>query len=135
MRYLLDTNAFIALIGQKSERLVTRTIACDVGAIGLSTVVLHELYYGAYRSQRVEFNLESLRLLTRDFPLVAFDRDDAQVAGDIRARLAAFGTPIGSFDILIAAQAKAKGLICVTNNMREFQRVEGLNVEDWTVAD
>ena len=135
MRYLLDTNAFITLIGQKSERLVRRAIACEAGVIGLSTVVLHELYYGAYRSQRVEFNLESIRFLTQDFPLVAFDRDDAQIAGDIRARLAALGTPIGSFDILIAAQAKAKGLICVTNNVREFQRVEGLKVEDWAAAD
>lgn len=131
MRYLLDTNAFISLIGQKSERLVKRALACEAGTIGLSTVVLHELYYGAYRSRRVEFNLESIRLLTQDFPLVAFDRDDAQIAGDIRAKLATPGTPIGSFDTLIAAQAKARGLICVTNNTREFRRVGGLAVEDW----
>lgn len=134
MRYLLDTNALIGLIGQKSEWLVQRALACEAGAIGLSTVVLHELYYGAYRSQRVDFNLESIRLLTQDFHLVAFDRDDAQIAGDIRAKLAALGTPIGSFDTLIAAQAKARGLICVTNNTREFRRIADLKVEDWTAA-
>lgn len=134
MRYLLDTNAFIGLIGQKSERLVKHALACEAGMIGLSTIVLHELYYGAYRSQRVEFNLESIRLLTQDFPLVAFDRDDAQIAGEIRAELTSLGTPIGSFDILIAAQAKARGMVCVTNNTREFRRVGGLKVEDWTAA-
>lgn len=134
MRYLLDTDAFIGLIGQKSERLVNRALACEAGMIGLSTIVLHELYYGAYRSQRVEFNLESIRLLTQDFPLVAFDRDDAQIAGEIRAALTTLGTPIGSFDILIAAQAKARGMVCVTNNTGEFRRVGGLKVEDWTAA-
>lgn len=132
MRYLLDTNAFIALLGRKSETLLARVTACAEGEIGVSMVVLHELYYGAYRSQRVEFNLETLRLFTQDFPQVHFERDDAQVAGAIRADLANQGTPIGPFDLLIAAQAKVRNLICVTNNVREFGRVNGLRVENWT---
>lgn len=134
MRYLLDTNAFICLIGQKSERLIQHIFNCAEGEIGLSTVVQHELYFGAYRSQRVEFNLENLRLLAQDFPLVTFDRDDAQSAGEVRARLSKIGTPIGPFDVLIAGQAKARNLIVITNNLREFQRVEGLQVEDWTAT-
>ncbi len=132
IRYLLDTNAFIALLGRKSEKLLARVVACAEGEIGMSAIVLHELYYGAYRSQRVEFNLESLRLFTQDFPLINFDRDDAQVAGTIRAELANQGTPIGPFDVLIAAQAKARNLTCVTNNIREFGRVGGFRAEDWT---
>jgi tRNA(fMet)-specific endonuclease VapC len=134
MRYLFDTNAFICLFGPKSNRLARRILACAEGEIGLSHIVLHELYYGAYRSQRVAANLETLRLLAQDFPLVEFDRDMAQHAGEIRAKLATLGMPIGPFDTLIAAQAKARNLTVVTNNIREFQRVDGLLVEDWTVG-
>jgi tRNA(fMet)-specific endonuclease VapC len=135
MRYLFDTNAFICLLGQKSDRLVRRIFACAEGEIGLSHIVLHELYHGAYRSQRVEANLETLRLLAQDFPLVEFDREMAQHAGEIRAKLVTLGMPIGPFDTMIAAQAKARNLAVVTDNIEAFQRVDGLRVEDWTAMD
>ncbi|MBX5222980.1 MULTISPECIES: type II toxin-antitoxin system VapC family toxin [unclassified Rhizobium] len=132
--HLIDTNAVIALIGRKSDMLLSRVMESDEGSIGLSTVVMHELYYGAYKSAKISYNLETLRLFMADFPAVGFEREDALAAGEIRAALAAKGKPIGPYDVLIAAQARSRDLALVTNNVGEFQRVEGLCVEDWTVG-
>lgn len=130
--HLLDTNAVIALLGRKSLALTERVMESGEGSIGLSSIVAFELYFGAYKSARVSFNLETLRLAMSDFPIVGFEREDAQLSGEIRAGLAAKGTPIGPYDVLIAGQARARDLILVTNNVGEFSRVEGLRVEDWT---
>lgn len=96
---------------------------------GISSIAAHELYFGAYKSGRIEENLARIDYLR--LPVVEFDREDAQEAGQVRATLAAAGTPIGPYDVLIAGQAKARNLILVTRNAREFGRVAGLNVEDW----
>ncbi len=132
MRYALDTNAVIALIARKSDTLVRRVIQCEPGEIGVPAVVAHELLFGAYRSRRVEYNLETLRVLMMDFVAIDFQWDDARASGEIRADLKARGTPIGPYDVLIAGQAKARGLVLVSNNVGEFGRVAGLRVEDWT---
>ncbi|EJM98434.1 type II toxin-antitoxin system VapC family toxin [Phyllobacterium sp. YR531] len=132
IRYILDTNAIISLIGKKSDNLIARILEKAEGDIAVSSIVVHELYFGAYRSQKVQNNLETLRLLLHDFSLLEFDREDARVSGEIRAMLAGIGTPIGPYDVLIAGQAKARNLVLVTNNVREFARVENLMVEDWT---
>jgi len=134
MRYALDTNAIIALVAQKSEPLVRRVQECTEGDIGVSSIVAHELFFGAYRSRRVVFNLETLRLLFSDFIAINFEAEDARITGEIRANLAARGSPIGPYDVLIAGHAKARGLVLVTNNVGEFSRVAGLRVEDWTIA-
>lgn len=134
IRHLIDTNAVIALIGRKSDTLLARVMDSDEGSIGLSSIVMHELYYGAYKSAKASYNLETLRLFMADFPSVGFEQEDALAAGEIRAALAAKGTPIGPHDVLIAAQAKARDLVLVTNNVGEFRRVEGLRVEDWTAG-
>ncbi len=130
--WLLDTNAVIALVTRRSESLLRRVEATDPGALAISAVVAHELYFGAYRSQRIEFNLETLRLLFADLAILDLDQDDARAAGEIRAELARRGTPIGPYDVLIAGQAMARGLPLVSNNTAEFQRVGGLRLEDWT---
>ncbi|MBB3137899.1 tRNA(fMet)-specific endonuclease VapC [Rhizobium pisi] len=130
--HLIDTNAVIALIGRKTDTLLARVMDSDEGSIGLSSIVMHELYYGAYKSAKASYNLETLRLFMADFPSVGFEQEDALAAGEIRAALAAKGTPIGPHDVLIAAQARARDLVLVTNNVGEFRRVEGLRVEDWT---
>ena len=96
---------------------------------GIPSIAAHELYFGAYKSSRVEENLARLEYLR--IPVVEFDREDAQEAGQLRALLAAAGTPIGPYDVLIAGQAKARNLILVTRNVREFARVAGLRIEDW----
>ncbi|MBW9064640.1 type II toxin-antitoxin system VapC family toxin [Rhizobium herbae] len=130
--HLLDTNAVIALIGRKSDALISRVLQSPQGSIGLPSVVAYELYFGAQKSAKVQHNLETLRLLMADFPIADFDQNDAFVAGEIRAALAAKGTPIGPYDVLIAGQAKARRLTLVTNNVGEFHRVENLRLEDWS---
>ncbi|EJT02520.1 type II toxin-antitoxin system VapC family toxin [Rhizobium sp. CCGE 510] len=132
--HVIDTNAVIALIGRKSDMLLSRVMDSDEGAIGLSTVVMHELYYGAYKSAKISYNLETLRLFMADFPAIGFEREDALAAGKIRAALAAKGRPIGPYDVLIAAQARTRDLVLVTENVGEFRRVDGLRLEDWTVG-
>lgn len=133
MRYILDTNAVIVLIAGKSEALLRHIVAKNEGEIAISSIVAHKLYFGVYRSQKIHENLQTLRLLLHDFSVLAFDQEDARVSGEIRSELARIGTPIGPYDVLIAGQAKARNLTVVTNNLREFNRVEKLKVEDWTV--
>jgi tRNA(fMet)-specific endonuclease VapC len=134
MPWLLDTNAVITLVTGRSEPLRRRVEASEPGMLSTSTIVAHELYFGAYRSRKIEFNLETLRLLFGDLVVLDLDREDARTAGEIRAALARQETPIGPYDVLIAGQSRARGLTLVTNNLSEFQRVPGLALEDWTQA-
>lgn len=131
---LLDTNAVIALTTRRSDALLRRVEASEPNSLAVSAIVAHELCYGAYRSQKVAFNLETLRLLLADLAILDLDREDARTAGEIRADLARLGSPIGPYDVLIAGQAKARGLTLVTNNVGEFSRVAGLRIEDWSVT-
>jgi len=131
-KWLLDTNAVIALVTRRSEPLLRRVESSEPGALAISAIVAHELYFGAYRSQKIQFNLETLRLLFADLDILDLVQEDARAAGEIRAELARRGTPIGPYDILIAGQAMARGLPRVSNNTAEFQRIAGLQLEDWT---
>ena len=106
--------------------LIGRLKAFSPGDFAMSSVVWHELMFGAFKSQRVEANLARLEAIA--FSVLDFDRDDARFAGEIRAQLAALGTPIGAYDVLIAGQARARDLVLITNNRREFERVAGLRV-------
>jgi len=128
VKFLLDTNAVIGLLGGNAGVLagVRRHLPQD---FGIPAVAAHELFYGAYRSARRSQNLallDGLRLAVLDF-----DKEDARQAGEIRAALAVAGTPIGPYDVLIAGQALARGLVLVTHNVGEFSRVGGLLIEDW----
>jgi tRNA(fMet)-specific endonuclease VapC len=129
MRYLLDTNAVVALINDTSSGLAKRTRREKPDDIAISALVAHELFYGAFRSQRAVENLALIDAL--QFAVLEFDREDARRAGEIRAFLVNKGTPIGSYDVLIAGQALARNMILVTHNTREFTRVPGLRIEDW----
>ncbi|WP_427308867.1 type II toxin-antitoxin system VapC family toxin [Cupriavidus sp. H39] len=128
MKYLLDANAVTAMLkGEPS--MLERLRAHLPSDFGLPSIVAHELFYGAYKSQRAAANLARIEAL--QFEVVPFDAEDAQHAGEIRAQLAAVGTSIGPYDVLIAGQARARNLILVTHNIREFARVAQLTVEDW----
>ena len=133
MRYLLDTNAVIAFVERTSAPLLQRLRAETIDDIGLSSIVAHELAFGACRSGKVQFNLSRLQTLTLAMSVVDFTLEDGLIAGEVRADLARLGTPIGPYDVLIAGQAKARHLCVVTNNTREFRRVAGLEIEDWTL--
>ena len=133
MWFLLDTNAVIALFKNTSPRLNQRVRACQVTDIGLSAIVVHELFYGAFKSQQQQHNLQRVEQI--GFPLVPLDWAAARAAGEIRARLAQEGQPIGPYDTLIAGQALSRNLVLVTSNTKEFGRVPQLVVEDWAVTN
>lgn len=128
MKFLLDTNAVIAVIAG-NPNVIARLSAHAPADFGLSAIVWHELCYGVYKSARVEQNLARIQALR--FEVLDLSAGDAAEAGEIRASLANKGTPIGPYDVLIAGQAKARSLTLVTHNTKEFERVEGLQFEDW----
>jgi tRNA(fMet)-specific endonuclease VapC len=98
-------------------------------------VVLYELWHGVARSERRRENAERLRVfLSSDMTVFSFDEEDARTAGDLRVSLESAGTPIGPYDLLIAAQAVRMGATMVTANVSEFGRVDGLSLQDWTNA-
>jgi tRNA(fMet)-specific endonuclease VapC len=132
MRYLLDTNAVIALLKESSEALARRVRGCAPSDVAMSSIVLHELYFGAYKSQRVERNLSAVDGLL--FQVLDFSPEDAREAGRIRAEVTRQGQPVGPFDLLIAGQAAARGLTLITRNGRELSCVPDLLWEDWELA-
>jgi len=137
VKYLLDTNAVIALLKNQpaSVRERLRRVAARGASIAVSSVALYELWYGVARSQRRRDNAERLRIfLSGNVDVVAFDDQDAVVAGDLRAALEADGKPIGPYDLLIAAQALRNRATLVTANASEFARVPGLDCQDWSAA-
>ncbi len=136
MSYLLDTNAVIALLRQKphpvGERLRRELRAREVISVG--SIVLFELCYGIARSQRPDKNARSLRdFLAGPIQVLDFNPEDAARAGELRAHLEIRGTPIGPYDLLIAAQALRTQATLVTANFTEFARVPGLGWEDWSL--
>lgn len=129
MAWLLDTNAVIAVLKDATSPIAERLRQCRPEEVFVSSIVLHELFYGAFKSARVERNLAVVDRLR--FGVLDFSREDARAAGEIRAALAVPGTPIGPYDVLIAGQAVARGMVLVTGNEAEFGRVAGLAMEDW----
>jgi tRNA(fMet)-specific endonuclease VapC len=130
MRYLLDANVLVALLRNASSTIATRLKAHAPADIAVPAIVMHELYYGAFKSARPEHHRAVVDAL--QFQVLEFDREDARRAGEIRAALGQQGQPIGPYDVLIAGQALSRGLILVTNNRREFDRVAGMTVESWS---
>jgi tRNA(fMet)-specific endonuclease VapC len=128
MKFLLDANAVIAIM-KGEPAMLARLRTYQPADFGLPAIVAHELYYGACKSRRAAANVARVEAL--QFEVLSFDVEDARHAGAIRAELAAAGTPIGPYDALIAGQARARRLVLVTHNVREFARVPGLQVEDW----
>ncbi|ANL32500.1 type II toxin-antitoxin system VapC family toxin [Rhizobium phaseoli] len=128
MKYLLDANAVIALM-KGNERVIAELRRHRPQDFAVPAIVAHELFYGAYKSLRTDENLARIEAL--QFTILEFDRNDARKAGEIRATLHASGTPIGPYDVLIAGQAAARDLILITRNLRKFERVTFLQIEDW----
>ena len=131
MYYLLDTNVCIKLINNSNQSVTRHLASHEPHEINLSSITVFELYYGAYRSQRKEKNLEILERFVAEFTILDFDHRSAEQAGLIRRQLELNGQPIGVYDVQIAAIALVYNLILVTHNLREFSRVENLVVEDW----
>jgi tRNA(fMet)-specific endonuclease VapC len=131
MTYLLDTNICIYIINQKHEQVINKFSRYEIGAIGISTITLAELKYGAYKSQKVIQNLLAIERFTTPLEVANFDSEAADTYGKIRADLERKGQIIGALDMLIASYALSRNLIVVTNNVKEFERIENLKVENW----
>jgi tRNA(fMet)-specific endonuclease VapC len=132
MKYLLDTNICIYIIKQKPKNVLDRFKSHRLGEIGISSITSAELHYGISKS--ANFNKNQVALNQFLIPLEIFDFDyNASVEyGKIRFELEKAGTPIGPLDLLIAAHAKSLAMTLVTNNEKEFNRVSGLKIQNWT---
>ncbi|MEL6166639.1 MAG: type II toxin-antitoxin system VapC family toxin [Cyanobacteria bacterium J06628_3] len=131
MKYLLDTNVCARYLNGKSLLIRERIRATNKDDIAVCSVVKAELFYGAMRSNNPQKTLQNQQQFLNLFISLPFDDDTALIYGEIRAQLAALGTPIGPNDLQIAAIALRNNLILVTHNVREFSRVNGLQIEDW----
>ncbi|MBI3824266.1 MAG: type II toxin-antitoxin system VapC family toxin [Planctomycetes bacterium] len=133
MKFLLDTNTCVFIIRKKSPLALQRLRHHAAGVVGISSITLAELRYGADKSQDPAKNHAALNGFLAPLEIVEFEAQAAGHYGVIRADLERRGLPIGPLDMLIAAHAKSMGFIVVTNNVSEFSSVPGLIVEDWTV--
>ncbi len=131
MRYLLDTNICIYIGKRKPARALSHLERLGPGDVGMSVVTYLELVYGAWKSQHREENLERIEQLEHLIPAQPLEASVARHFGRLRTELERRGSPLGAYDMLIAAHALSLGLTLVTNNVREFSRVAGLRLENW----
>ena len=132
MTYLLDTNTCIALLNNRPVRVAEQLAGLRPSEVFLCQIVKAELYYGAYKSERAAENLPLLQQFCQQFQTLPFTDSAVEVYGQIRADLARQGLPIGPNDFIIAAIALAHDVTLVTHNTREFERLSGLKLADWT---
>jgi tRNA(fMet)-specific endonuclease VapC len=132
-RYLLDTNICIDVINRKPVEVFRHFDGLSVGDIGISSITGAELAYGVAKSGSAR-NRQALERFLAPLELMPFDAAAMERYGQLRAQLEKQGTPIGPLDLLIAAHAAALGSTLVTNNLREFERVPGLALENWAAA-
>ena len=133
MIYMLDTDICIYIIKRKPLHVLERLRLIQPGQLSMSSITFAELMNGAKKSQRVDANVSRLNALGEILEICSFEQQAAVVYGDVRSSLEKRGEVIGPHDLLIASHALSLDLILVTNNEREFKRVEGLKVDNWAV--
>lgn len=131
LRYMLDTNLCIRVLRDRPKSLRDR-FNREADGLGISTIVLTELLHGAAKSARPDHNRREVERFAGRLEVLSFDADAAAHAADIRAVLERRGLRIGGNDLLIAGHARSRGVVIVTGNLGEFNRVEGLRCEDWS---
>jgi len=129
--YMLDTNICIYIKKQNPPQVLAKLQSLKLNQVCMSAVTYAELFYGALKSGQVAGNIAKLAVLKTSIQVLAFDDDAAEKYGEIRADLSMRGLIIGSNDLLIAAHALSGDHILVSNNLREFSRVNGLQTENW----
>jgi len=128
---MLDTNICIYLIKNRPLEVREKFNQYEVGEIAISSISVSELYYGVEKSKHVEKNRQALALFLAPLNILNYDEKASISYGESRSSLEAKGTVIGSLDMLIAAHAKSMNITLVTNNTKEFIRVDGLKLENW----
>ena len=131
LKYMLDTNIVIYTMKNRLQ-IVREAFRRHYGQMCISSVTHMELVYGAERSTSPERNLRELEGFAARLDVLPYDNNAAVHTGQIRVELAARGMPIGPYDQMIAGHARSMGLLVVTNNIKEFSRVAGLRLENWT---
>ena len=131
--YLLDTNHCIYLINGKYPEIARRLSRQKTGSVALSSITTSELWYGVENSIHREQNRAALAKFLLPLEVMPYDEDASQAYGTIRVLLEKGGRGVGSMDLLIAAHALSLKAVLVTHNLREFRKVPGLKLEDWTV--
>lgn len=131
LRYLLDTNICIFTLKNRPP-LVRERFKQFADQLCISSVTWMELVYGEEHSAKAQDNLAIAEGLAARLTVLDYDTNAASHTGQIRAELASRSIPIGPYDQMIAGHARSRGLALVTNNTREFERVPGLRLEDWT---
>ena len=134
LKYLLDTNLCIRVLRDRPQGLREKFNA-EASSLCISSVVLCELLYGAAKSSRPVVNRHAVEAFAAHMEVIDFDADAAAHGGEIRADLERQGTPIGSYDLLIAGHARSRGLIVITGKLGEFRRVDGLRCDDWELPN
>ena len=132
MKFLLDTNICIFVIKQKPIGVLQRFSQYSSDELGISTITLAELRFGADKSSNPSRNHSALDLFLSPLAIVDFDSECSEYYGKVRAELERSGRPIGPLDTMIAAHALRLRVPVVTNNTKEFARVSGLVIEDWS---
>lgn len=135
MRYLLDTNICIYVIKKRPAHVFRRFDRSRLGDIGISAITYSELLYGVEKSQSASRNRTALEAFTAPLEILDYDESAAEAYGSVRAELERKGQPIGAMDLLIGAHCLAAGLVLVTNNAREFDRIPGLRIENWALEE
>ncbi len=133
MKYLLDTNTCVRYINGRAPKIREHMRRITDTDIAICTVTKAEMFAGSARSQTPERSRAIQDAFLIRFASLSFDEAAADMFGHIRADLEKSGTPIGPYDMQIAAIALVHDLIVVTHNTREFGRVKGLQIEDWEV--
>ena len=131
MIYMLDTNICIYIIKQKPKEVIDKFKKMKENDICISSITYSELLYGAEKSSNVKKNLLALTMFLSNIEILPYDENASSEYGLIRAELEKNGKPIGPLDMLIAAHAKSLNIKLVTNNVKEFERVKGLKIENW----
>ncbi len=131
MKYLLDTNICTYIINNKPPQVTQYFQRCNFGDIGISSITVAELNYGIEKSKQRDRNRAALEQFLAPLTVLPFDHAASDRYGELRQHLERIGQPIGPMDMLIAAHALSLNVIVVTNNVREFQRVPKLMIENW----
>ncbi|MBI5323707.1 MAG: type II toxin-antitoxin system VapC family toxin [Ignavibacteriae bacterium] len=131
MKYVFDTNICIRILKGDNTNIFNKISTIDIDSIAIPSVVRYELYYGAYKSRNQESTLTKLSQFITSFADIPFDYKSSEICGRIRAELEKKGTPIRPYDLMIASIAISHNLILITNNTREFSRINNLKIEDW----
>lgn len=130
-KIMLDTNICIYIMKNRPEYVRNKLKEFDVGDVCLSSIVVSELYYGAYKSEHTEKNLLALEYFLKPFDIIEYDLNASIEYGSIRASLEKSGKVIGGLDMMIAAHARSLDMTLVTNNVKEFDRIENLVIDNW----